>query len=201
MPDIISRQEAIEKGKVRYFTGEPCVYGHIAERYVRNKNCLECAKLSKRLSNIDLKRENIVRYFTGNPCVRGHVSERYTANNACVECHREDRMRAYYSIKYQPTPNKVPRFTIESREPIMQLLFAELELMGLSMRQIAKISNISESALRHLIGNNAPYSSRLDTAHKLAYVAGATLCLKMADGRIIDPMEISNADKSTCDVC
>lgn len=42
--DVISRKEAIEKGLKVYFTGKPCKYGHVAERRVDNKTCLECSK-------------------------------------------------------------------------------------------------------------------------------------------------------------
>jgi hypothetical protein len=41
---VITRQEAIERGLNKYYTGEPCVNGHIAERYVKNGECVECKK-------------------------------------------------------------------------------------------------------------------------------------------------------------
>jgi hypothetical protein len=44
MPEIISRGEAIERGLKRYFTGKPCKRGHIFERHVADKNCIECRK-------------------------------------------------------------------------------------------------------------------------------------------------------------
>ncbi|TAM07231.1 MAG: hypothetical protein EPN70_03405 [Paraburkholderia sp.] len=37
-----SREEAIERGSRRYFTGTPCPAGHIAERYTLNGYCVEC---------------------------------------------------------------------------------------------------------------------------------------------------------------
>ena len=40
--DIITRQEAKERGLIRYFTGKPCKHGHVAERFVANKGCMEC---------------------------------------------------------------------------------------------------------------------------------------------------------------
>ena len=48
MPDqeIISRQEAKEKGLRFYFTGEPCKYGHVSVRYVSGTKCKECLKES-----------------------------------------------------------------------------------------------------------------------------------------------------------
>ena len=37
--------EAINAHKTRYFTGEPCKYGHIAERSVANNGCIVCIAL------------------------------------------------------------------------------------------------------------------------------------------------------------
>jgi hypothetical protein len=36
----------------RFFTGEPCMRGHIAERWVSTGACLECAKLSRHKSDL-----------------------------------------------------------------------------------------------------------------------------------------------------
>ena len=42
MMKIISKKEAKEKGLKRYYTGEPCVYGHISERYTNGGGCIVC---------------------------------------------------------------------------------------------------------------------------------------------------------------
>lgn len=39
---IVSISEAREHGLTRYFTGEPCVNGHIEERQVSNRGCIGC---------------------------------------------------------------------------------------------------------------------------------------------------------------
>lgn len=39
---IISRQTAIRERRIRYFTGEPCKHGHVAERYTKTAGCVEC---------------------------------------------------------------------------------------------------------------------------------------------------------------
>lgn len=38
----LSRSEAREAGKTHYFTGKPCVNGHISTRYVSTQACAEC---------------------------------------------------------------------------------------------------------------------------------------------------------------
>lgn len=40
--DIISHKCAKEQGLLRFFTGVPCKNGHIAERNVKNRGCLQC---------------------------------------------------------------------------------------------------------------------------------------------------------------
>lgn len=41
---IMSKEEAIRLGMNKYFTGEPCVNGHISPRYVNNGVCCECQR-------------------------------------------------------------------------------------------------------------------------------------------------------------
>ena len=39
---IISRAEAKAEGLNRYFTGKPCKRGHVCERTVSDRKCVEC---------------------------------------------------------------------------------------------------------------------------------------------------------------
>jgi hypothetical protein len=45
---ITSRQQARAEGLPRYFTGEACLRGHVAERHVGNNECSVCRKESAR---------------------------------------------------------------------------------------------------------------------------------------------------------
>ena len=42
--EILSFSEARMLGLVRYFTGKPCKNGHVAERLVSNRSCLQCVE-------------------------------------------------------------------------------------------------------------------------------------------------------------
>ena len=42
---LCSRAEAKELGLKRYFTGNPCKHGHVAERYASTGQCVECMSL------------------------------------------------------------------------------------------------------------------------------------------------------------
>jgi hypothetical protein len=45
-PLATSWAEARQLGLKRYFTGEPCIYGHVAERKVVSRTCFECFRLA-----------------------------------------------------------------------------------------------------------------------------------------------------------
>ena len=49
--DNLTMKEAIALGRTRYFTGEPCLHGHIVERLVSNRSCIECAAHRKHAWN------------------------------------------------------------------------------------------------------------------------------------------------------
>lgn len=40
--DPITRRDAFKTGKRHYFTGRPCMRGHLAPRFVTNGGCTEC---------------------------------------------------------------------------------------------------------------------------------------------------------------
>lgn len=47
---ILLRKDAIYEGSSRYFTGQPCKYGHIAERNTSTSGCCQCLLLRSRLN-------------------------------------------------------------------------------------------------------------------------------------------------------
>ena len=47
----ITRAAAKLRGLRIYFTGKPCINGHIDDRMVSNGNCVTCAKLKARRYN------------------------------------------------------------------------------------------------------------------------------------------------------
>lgn len=39
---VLTRNDAIQQGFIRYYTGKPCVHGHIAQRNTITGACLQC---------------------------------------------------------------------------------------------------------------------------------------------------------------
>lgn len=45
---LVTKAEAIRDGSLTYFTGKPCRHGHIAEKFVSSRNCVECARATSK---------------------------------------------------------------------------------------------------------------------------------------------------------
>lgn len=93
---IITRQDAKAQGLKRYFTGEPCKRGHVAERLVSNCVCVECAKPRKRQWARVHREENPERareYYAANRERLKEASKEHYANNRAqiLEHKRVDR--------------------------------------------------------------------------------------------------------------
>lgn len=103
---FISRKEARERGLKRYFTGNPCKHGHIAQRQTTNGVCITCfAGISKRYRDLwpDRKRAQVKSYQSRNQnWKRKKDRESYLrhrdsrqAKNAVWLSNNRDRMAAY----------------------------------------------------------------------------------------------------------
>lgn len=101
---IFSAKTARAKGLKRYFSGEPCKRGHVAERQASNNECVECRRedyeawsvnrvrkpktpKSKKPKAPDYFKES---YFVGPPCPRAlrHYNPTYSGwKNARNRCY------------------------------------------------------------------------------------------------------------------
>jgi len=131
--ELISRQEAKEKGLNKYYTGKLCPQGHMSERYVSDKSCIACRRdqdhirdekkalkkqrvcfLNSQKAGIPLlsreaaKEQGLKFYFNGIPCQKGHLVERYTATRRCVICSK-----VYTKIYHETHKAKLQKYLKE----------------------------------------------------------------------------------------
>jgi len=101
---LIFRKEAKAKGLRRYFTGRSCKRGHIAERKVISRNCMECEReydLQRQASNPERHRESNRKHYASNieKC-RKHDRQRQAATPE----KRNARNAKRYALKLHAAP-------------------------------------------------------------------------------------------------
>ena len=78
---LVTRAEARAAGLKRFFTGEPCKHGHIAQRQTANNQCWGCKK--------PVTKEYMDAWLARNPDKRKAITAAYWARN-------RERYQAYY---------------------------------------------------------------------------------------------------------
>jgi 5-methylcytosine-specific restriction endonuclease McrA len=96
---IVTKAEAKAAGAKKYFTGKPCIRGHISERWVSTRTCVGCATSEPRLK-ADLKyrsshreeiREKTARWRAENPeRTRQSLADYFAANEEQINQRRRD---------------------------------------------------------------------------------------------------------------
>ena len=89
------RNAAILAGENVYFTGKPCKYGHISNRYVTNSQCVECLKIrtakTRERSPDTFKDYNLKSWLKKayNISVEEYKSLLKIQNNKCSICEKD----------------------------------------------------------------------------------------------------------------
>lgn len=133
---IIDKNEAKEQGLSRYFTGSPCSKGHISERYVSGRSCVECVIETRKkkylentekskeqsrnwyLENLELHKTRSKFWQKNNPEKVKLINKTWVINNRDIANARTNRRR---SNKLQRTPSwanpkKILEFYSQSSE-------------------------------------------------------------------------------------
>lgn len=119
---IVSIEAARAMGLNKYFTGKPCINGHIDQRYTKFCICLTCqnekskkrfAKKRREAGIIPLVErvtprktaimEGKYKFWSETPCSKGHIGWRATKTCICLECRKIARR--------VPEDKKVKRMT------------------------------------------------------------------------------------------
>jgi hypothetical protein len=85
---IITRQEALALGLKNYFTGIPCVHGHVAERSTYRSDCVMCNKIRKQ------------RDYLKDPEARKAQNRKNNAANP--DAYRARNARAHFKTMANP---------------------------------------------------------------------------------------------------
>jgi 5-methylcytosine-specific restriction endonuclease McrA len=98
--DIIQRKEAKDRKLLKYFTGNPCPKGHIAERYTGKASCTEClAEKSRSAEKKEYDKQYLVKnaYRIRNRQKKYHHEHKKQRNEKVKQWQvlNADKVRAY----------------------------------------------------------------------------------------------------------
>lgn len=111
---IISRKTAKNLGLIRYFTGSLCFRGHLAERQVSDKACVDC----KKLRHLALMATEEGKARARASTARYRTTEKGKANVAAysISEHRKAAQRLVYATEEWKVQRRVYNRTDHARE-------------------------------------------------------------------------------------
>lgn len=101
--ETITREEAKAAGLKRFFTGEPCKHGHVAERFVSSGGCVECQRAAGQswyAENAEQERGRTRKWRARNPDQVRKAARRWRAKNP-------EQVRKYNRRWYAQNPEQV----------------------------------------------------------------------------------------------
>ena len=125
MLHIISRKDAKQFGLSRYFTGNPCKFGHIAERYCYNGDCIQCSQIKYQTNSDYLKQQSKQNYYNNLDANKATMKQWRNNNIGIGNYHSAKR----HTAKLKRTPIWL---TIEDMEHVKQIYITAQELTELT---------------------------------------------------------------------
>lgn len=127
--EIVTRQQASDKGDIHFFTGKPCKYGHVAKRYVNGGHCWDCNKAKEVHKNHHLhvkawksrNKEQISlanKEYAARPEVREAIVARRKTHRALpeVKAYRARQQKSREMVKR----NAEYRWNVELHDLVME---------------------------------------------------------------------------------
>lgn len=122
--DIGPRQIAMQNGDTHYFTGKPCVHGHVAKRSVKTRVCMECDRLEKesmrRSQPEQVKRKKRLSYAANSVAAR--------ANKKIYRQANKGKIAALNALRKKAVKQRTPKWLSEDDVWIMQEAYILAEI-------------------------------------------------------------------------
>jgi hypothetical protein len=103
--EIITFSEANKKGLKKYFTGNPCAKGHIAERYTAGA-CVECVSLRKKEQYLENREAKLAYEKVRGAIYRAENKEKVALKNKNWKQNNPDKVTANAKKLREQNPEK-----------------------------------------------------------------------------------------------
>ena len=162
--DIISKKEAKVLGLKRYYTGESCLHGHVVERFISNRRCVQCVKESSK------------KWKKENPEHNKEINEKWAKENPeyLSEYHKEwyqknpEYNQNYYqenieSFKIYQKENQYKRTAYQKKRESSKLqrtpIWADFKKIEEVYLEVARLTK--ETGIQYTVDHIVPLQGKL----------------------------------------
>lgn len=174
---ILTRQEALAIGYVRYYTGKPCKHGHDSERYTKSRTCIECNRLKWQRRPKEKRQEYWQNYYTEE-----------VKNRKVENARRQRELNPYKRKKFRSERKKrVRQATIRSKADQIRVQEMYLEAQKLTL----------ETGIEHCVDHIIPIAHPdVCGLHTFANLQIMTATQNLKKAQQFDPQEHAHSAKT-----
>jgi hypothetical protein len=169
---IITREEAVQQGLSRFYTGSPCVRGHVAPRFVSSKACVTCARENQNkwdAQNFGKLKQYSVKYDSKNRERRREAAREYRKNspdaaNAATRQYRKRNpgiINAHCSARRAAQLSATPRWVDYNN---LQNIYKQAKEMTLASGCNYQVDHIVPLKHDLVCGLHVPWNLQIITA-------------------------------------
>ena len=104
--DIINRKEAKEQGLIHYFTGKPCIHGHLSRRRVKDRVCMACDVVYQS----KIKRENPEKHRLRKLATYVRTRQKHLAQKRVYRQTNKHKINALGKAYKLRKKNRIPKW-------------------------------------------------------------------------------------------
>jgi hypothetical protein len=172
LTNIISREEALEQGLARFYTGKPCVRGHAAPRFVSSKACVVCARENQNKwngKNSDKLRQYVAKYDSNHRGRRCEAAREYRKNspdkaNAATQRYRKRNqglVNAHCSARRAAQLSATPRWVDRKK---LQDIYRQAKEMSTARSCAYQVDHIVPLKHELVCGLHVPWNLQIISA-------------------------------------
>ena len=150
MSDTTTRNQAKLNGDKFYFTGKPCVHGHLSPRYTGKGTCCECMKLS-----FELKKESRLQEMRDN-----YAAKKSEYAERMVDWRNENKHKqaTYSSKKRAALLCRTPRWLSDVDRQKIEEYYYTANMLGMHTGEHYHVDHIVPLRGKTVSGLNVPWN-------------------------------------------
>jgi len=163
--DVINMTTAKKQGLKRYFTGNPCVHGHVVERLVSNSDCVECNRTKVKVWQKNNPQRNVAKSLKSRNKNQISIAQ-HKATNSVWKLSNKSKVNAATRKRQAAQLQRTPSWLNESHHLAIVEIYQESIDLAQLLGEWYEVDHIVPLQGKTVSGLHVPWNLQVITARE-----------------------------------